>query len=379
MRHLHFTQSLEPLYGGGLGSSVVALHRQFLADGIASALCATYGEAPQRLAAQTHEFQRSGPSALYFAPEMRLAAPALVKEADVIHGHGLYTATNWIFGREAARQQKPMVYHVHGFFEPWILNRARWKKNLVHLLFENGNFKRARLWRALTLKEADQIRGCGIKAPIVVAPNGIHLNDCANTLSIGATLQTPLVPSLKKSGPRMLFMARVHPKKGLDLLVNAWARLGSLAKNWELVIAGPDEQGYMAEVTRMAVSVGVSDKLIFTGSVTGATKIALLHSADLFVLPSHSEGFSISLLEAMACQVPVIATRACNCSDVSSAQSGWECEADVESLLETLKTAMSASELERTQRGRNGRALVQTKFTWPRVVATLTEACAAHC
>ena len=382
MRHLHFTQSLEALYGGGLGISTVALHRKFLSSGIPSVLCSTYGKFPQadrESAETTHEFRRVGPHSLYFSPQMGLNASRLVGEADVVHGHGLYTAANWVFGREAGRQRKPLVYHVHGFFEPWILNRSQWKKNLVHRLFENGNFNRAQLWRALTSKEADQIRNCGIKAPIVIAPNGIHLDEYAESFDAAAPLQTPTVPELKKTGLRMLFLARVHPKKGLDLLINAWSQLRNIGRDWELVIAGPDEQGYLAQVQKMVAEAGIGDRVVFTGSVTGATKIALIHSADLFVLPSYSEGFSIGLLEAMACQVPVIATHACNFPEISTTEAGWECEAELVALRQTLETAISASELERKQRGRNGRKLVETQYTWSRTVATLTEACDQFC
>ena len=132
MRHLHFTQSLEPLYGGGLGSSSAALHQELLADGIESTLCATYGEAPVSPAPRTLEFKRAGPDVLYFAPDLTRSVRELVCTADVVHGHGFYVGTNYHFGSEARRQKKPLVYHVHGIFEPYILRRSRWKKQLVH-------------------------------------------------------------------------------------------------------------------------------------------------------------------------------------------------------------------------------------------------------
>jgi glycosyltransferase involved in cell wall biosynthesis len=379
MKHLHFTQSLEPLYGGGLGSSTVALHRQMRADGLASTLCATHGGKPQQLIADSLEFPRVKPDFIYFSPAMLRAAPGLVREADVIHGHGLYAGPNYIFGRESRRQHKPLVYHVHGMFEPYILQRSQWKKRLVHWVFENENFRAVRLWRALTVKEADQIRACGIKQPIVIAPNGLNLDDFSRPLAGNRPDQASSDQNPPKTAPRLLFLGRIHPKKGFDLLLTAWAKLSSLTRDWELVIAGPDEQGHLAQVRALARSLGLQDQIVFTGPITGQAKKNLLHSADLFVLPSYSEGFSMSLLEAMACELPVIATHACNFPDISRNDAGWECDSVMDSLAGTLKTALQAPEAERRARGRNGRRLVETSYAWPTIIRQLQQACATYC
>lgn len=379
MKHLHFTQSLEPLYGGGLGSSLVALHRQMRANGLASVVAATHGRQPQKPAEGCLEFSRIKPDFLYFSPAMRRQAPHLVREADIIHGHGFYVGPNYIFGRESWRQHKPLVYHVHGFFEPYIVNRSKWKKRFVRWLFENDNFRRVRLWRALTAKEADQIRACGFKQPIVIAPNGLNPADFSKPLAVDTPIQTPANHSLTKNASRLLFLGRIHPKKGFDLLLSAWARLSSLTRDWELVIAGPDEGGYLAQVRGLAKSLGLQDQIIFTGPMTGPAKSQLLHSSDLFVLPSYSEGFSMSLLEAMACELPVIATHACNFPDISRSQAGWECDSVMDSLADTLKTALQTPESERRARGQNGRRLVETNYAWPKIVGQLAAACATHC
>ena len=379
MRHLHFTQSLEPLEGGGLGSSTVALQRQMQAQGVASVLCATHGGRPQNLVENSREFRRIKPDFIYFSPDMQRAAPGLVGGADVIHGHGLYVGTNYIFGRECRRQHKPLVYHAHGMFEPFILKRSRWKKQLVQWAFENANFRYVRLWRALTSKEAEQIRACGIKQPIVIAPNGLNLADFPQPMDSEASIQLASGQSLVKKALRMLFLGRIHPKKGLDLLLYAWARLSSQTRNWELVIAGPDEQGHLAQIQALATELGIRGQIVFTGPVTGEVKTRLLYSSDLFILSSYSEGFSMSLLEAMACGLPVIATRACNFPEISANHAGWECDSVVDSVAVTLRTALEAPEAERREYGRNGRQLVETRYAWSAVIQTLEQACAAHC
>ena len=265
------------------------------------------------------------PDFLYYAPELKQRAKQLVKQADVVHGHGFYVGTNWLLGRETRKQKKPLVYHVHGFFEPWILNRSRWKKRLVHWLFEDSNFRQVRLWRALTTKEADQIRKQGLTAPIVVAPVGVDPKAYAVPYQAGEAIETPLIGNLEKSKPRLLFVSRLHPKKGLDLLLPAWAALGALARQWELVIAGPDEGGYAAVVDNTIQSLGLKDSVRRVGKVSHETKVKLLKSADMFVLPSHSEGFTSAILEAMAAGLPVLATMTCNFPELFQAGGGWEC------------------------------------------------------
>ncbi|HEX3624663.1 MAG TPA: glycosyltransferase [Verrucomicrobiae bacterium] len=379
MRHLHFTQSLEPLQGGGLGTSTVALHGRFLAAGIDSRLCSTYGQAPQMTSEGILEFRRSKPGVLYYSSELSNRVRGLAAETDILHGHGLYVGTNYLFGREARRQGKPLVYHVHGFFEPWILNRSRWKKKLAHWLFEDANFRCVKLWRALTPREAEQIRACGITAPIVVAPNGLNLENFPAPAKKDAPIETPFVPRLAKAGRRALFLGRIHPKKGLDLLLSSWAALNGAGDGWELVIAGPDENGYLDEIKATARALNLLDRIQFTGPVTGQTKIALLHSADLFVLPSYSEGFSMSLLEAMACKVPVVATQSCNFPDVTVRQAGWECDCTRESVYGTLNEALREDDSARQQRGLNGYRLVAERYAWPAIVSTILEACSACC
>lgn len=378
MRHLHFTQSLEPLQGGGLGTSTTALHSRFLVAGVDSRLCSTYGQTPQMPSETILEFRRCQPGFLYYSSELKNRVRELAADTDVLHGHGLYVGTNYLFGREARRQRKALVYHVHGFFEPWILNRSRWKKKLAHCLFENANFRHVALWRALTPREADQIRACGITGPIVVAPNGLTVEEFPAPEKKDEPIETPFIPSLAKTGRRALFLGRIHPKKGLDLLLSSWAALNGSSNGWELVIAGPDENGYLNEIKATARDLNLLDRIRFTGPVTGRTKIALLHSADLFVLPSYSEGFSVSLLEAMACKVPVVATRSCNFPDVTAQQAGWECECNCESVRGTLNEALREDDLARRQRGYNGYRLVGERYAWPTIVSTILHACETY-
>ena len=360
-RHLHFVQSIEPLEGGGLGAAAGQLHAALLGLGRESILLTTVGTGRPPTAPGVHEFVRRGPTKLFFAPGLAAAAEKWFRDGGAVaHGHGLYVYPNAAVGRLARRHAVPLVYHPHGMFEPYILARSRGKKRVAHWLFENANFRHARLWRALTVREADQIRAQGITAPVVVIPNGIDPGPA------------PLPRTMAgRSRRQVLFLGRLHPKKGLALLVAAWARLGRLAADWEVVIAGPDELDHRAEIAALVAGAGLEGSIRFIGPVTGEAKRACLAAADLFILPSHSEGFSVAILEAMAAGLPVIATTACNFPELAAAGAGWECTPTEDAVTAALGAALSAGEAELRERGANGRALVEARYTWARLAAAL--------
>jgi poly(glycerol-phosphate) alpha-glucosyltransferase len=345
--------------------AALQLHDAMRQAGLASQLVSTRAADFPSTWPGVSQFPRHGPGRLFYSPGLVDAAHQALKDGSkIVHGHGLYVYPNHVFGREARRHDLPLVYHVHGFFEPWILGRSRFKKRVAHWLFEDANFKQVRLWRALTSREADQIRTvAGNTAPILVAPNCIDL--------------TPFLSLKSKPAARRraLFLGRLHPKKGLDLLVQAWASLGEATKDWELVIAGPDEGGHEATVRNWVESAGLGAHVTFTGSVSGSAKYELLASADLFVLTSYSEGFPMAPLEAMAASVPVALTHECNLPEAAAAEAGWSCAAEPTSVKKMLGEALSAGETELTQRGRAGRRLVETRFAWRNTVASLNEAC----
>jgi glycosyltransferase involved in cell wall biosynthesis len=262
-------------------------------------------------------------------------------------------------------------------FEPWILRRSRLKKRIVSLLFEGRNMERCRLWRALTSQEADQIRNQGFKAPILVAPNGVRLEDYDGPRTAGTDRLS--LPERANEKKRLVFMARLHPKKGLDLLVPAWARLKKYHADWELLIAGPDENGYRSVVEDMIARLEVASATTLVGPVTGNSKRDLLKGADLFILPSHSEGFPVSVLEAMACRVPVIGTDGCNFDELETEGGGWLCQAHADSVQKRLNEALQGSDAERKQRGQIARTLVERRYSWPRIAAAIRDGCERYC
>lgn len=364
-QHLQFVQSLEPLQGGGLGTAVRQLHDAMRKSGLASAILTTRRRDFCEEWPGVVQCVRNGPDKAFYASGLRAAAEGAITPDTVVHGHGLYVYPNWLIGGICRRRRLPLVYHPHGFFEPWILQRSRGRKRVAHWLFEDANFRHVRLWRALTSKEADQVKVVvGAGANVVVAPNGMDL------------APVKMADFAQKSGRRRaLFLGRLHPKKGLALLIQAWAGLREEARDWELVVAGPDEGGHEAEVRKWVSQAGLGEVVSFVGSVSGPAKYELIASADLFVLTSYSEGLPMAPLESMAAGVPVLLTDACNLPAVAPAGAGWVGPVTPESVAMQLRVALLASDEERRQRGQAGRRLIERNFSWENTVATLRAAC----
>jgi glycosyltransferase involved in cell wall biosynthesis len=396
--HLHFVQSLEPLQGAGLGQAALSLHlamrgetkspkdeetkrpktksRSSTLHASCSTLLATRAADFERTWPDVIQGIRKGPGKAFYAPELKQLAAEAVSQAEWFHGHGLYVWTNMWLGGEARKRGKPLVYHPHGFFDPWILRRSRGKKRLAHWLFEDANIKHVRWWRALSNKEAEQIRAVvGSRAIVHVIPNGVDLREVdSSQFSVGSGGAEPVWVKCKRP-KRLLFLSRIHAKKGLDLLVPAWGKLTKEFPDWELLIVGPDEGGYRATVEKMIADCGCGDTCWIHPAVSGAEKHALLRTADLFVLPSYSEGFPMAVLEAAAHRIPVVQTDECNFPELTAAGGAWECRPDRDAVEAALRMALTAEDAERAEKGLRGRELVEKSYCWDQIASQIVSLC----
>jgi glycosyltransferase involved in cell wall biosynthesis len=171
----------------------------------------------------------------------------------------------------------------------------------------------------------------------------------------------------------ILFLSRLHPKKGLDLLVEAWARTEGKHPDAQLVIAGPDADGRQAKIRGEASRLGIEGRVTFTGMLAGPMKWSALAAADCYVLPSYSEGLSMALLEAMGAGLPVIATYACNMPEITATDAGWEIEANVDALTSSLGGFLERPVEENWAKGRNGARLIASRYSPEQVTRQMAE------
>ena len=344
---------------GGLFNSVrkSALH---LAE--AGATVSVYGLKDEHSAADLAEWQPLSPhvldtkfaSVLPYAPE--LAATLDRAGHDVLHLHGIWQLQSRAVSRWRRKTGRPVIISPRGMLDPWALDNSAWKKKLVGAWFENRNLREADCLHALNASEAAAMRAYGLANPIAVIPNATDLPDVA--------------PRRPRDGKRtLLFLGRIHPKKGLSELVDAWAlacaRRGDLDSQWHLAIAGWDDGGHLAALRQRVEEKGVGGSVSILGPAFGEEKDRLLREADAFILPSHSEGLPMSVLEAWAYRLPVLMTAECNLPEGFAAGAAVEITTDPEALAASLIANLLDADL--APIGQAGRSLVEERFSWPRI------------
>jgi glycosyltransferase involved in cell wall biosynthesis len=282
----------------------------------------------------------------------------LIREAAIVHIHGLWREYSVLASRLCRKHGKPYVISAHGMLQPWTLNNGKWKKRAYLSAVELPVLRGAAGLRALTRTETDDYRRLGLQNPVKVVPNGV---DVPAGISPDEFLNA--FPGL--AGRRLiLFLGRIHPKKGIDILCRAWAHLEKDLPDVQLVIAGPDEGDTLSDLTELIRTLGIDNRVTFTGLLRGPTKWSALAASTLFVLPSHSEGFSVSILEALGCGLPVLVSHNCNFPEITETACGWEIDADEGQLINALAGALRESPEILSARAGNGRRLVATRYTW---------------
>lgn len=309
-----------------------------------------------------------------WSPALRRTIFEEARRADVVHNHGLWMWPNACARQAAAAAGRPLVISPRGMLDTWSLRRSRLRKAVAWRLFEKRNLESAALFHVTSAHEEGNVRDAGLSQPVVMAPNGIDLPVLASK---------PPRADLEHRWPRLrgarwvVFLSRLHPKKGLDVLVQAWAQLrrGGASPDAVLVIAGPDLTGYRGEVEGLIAAHGLGDSVVLTGEVRGRDKDVLLGHAEVFVLPSYSENFGIVIGEAMAWARPVIASKATPWGAVADVGAGWWVEPRAETVAAALEDALGRMPEELDRMGASARRLVETQYTWPGAAARVTAAC----
>jgi poly(glycerol-phosphate) alpha-glucosyltransferase len=299
-------------------------------------------------------------------PKFFSYAPGLVRrltdgDLDLVHLHGLWMHTSAACLAFTRRTGKPHLISPHGMLDPWALHNSGWKKRLAAGLFENANIRGAACLHALNAAEAASIRDYGFAGPVCVIPNGVDLPPAGQP--------PPAAPWWTKSDPNartLLYLGRLHPKKGLPNLILAWSRLKPATRDgWRLVIAGWDERGHQLALRRMATDLRIDATITFPGPVFGEDKKAAFHHCHGFILPSLSEGLPMVLLEAWACGKPVLMTPQCNLPEGFEAGAALRIQPREESIVEGLTHFLALDDASRERMGANGRALAGRRFSWP--------------
>jgi len=372
MRVLFVAESLSLRQNTGVAAAVVALARALTQQNINIELAAPTQVNNRE---ETEAFLEGLVAHLFNQPVglPRTVVPSLERFLseklpyfDLVHVHGLWRYPQWVATRLAQRLSIPYIISPHGMCEPFEMARKAWKKKVYFNLVERHTLRAAAAIHAITNAEKDDCEQLEICKHVRVIPNGVDIYPPLSNHLMESYLphELALVPS---HNPVLLFMGRLHPKKGLDLLIPAFARVLQHHPEAWLVLAGPNPVGYQEALIKLAHSFQVQDRVLFPGMVTNLYKRSLLQRADLFALPSYSEGFSVAVLEALAAAKPVVISQHCYFNEVLSAGCGRVVDNDVSQLAQALSDLLDLDCPTRAIVGQRGRELVEQEYTWPSI------------
>lgn len=289
-------------------------------------------------------------SQLAFSIELYKHLKKECKDAQIVQTNSLWQFPNYIHEYCRRKTNAKSVIVPRGTLSEYALSLSSKKKKLVMALGQRTALKNADMFIATCKKEYEDIRKFGLKQPVAVLPNGLYLPEPKNT----------------NKRNTVIFLGRIHKVKGVDILLKAWRTIESNEKfkDWNLIIAGPTASDYAKEIQQQASDL---KSVSFTGEVKGDVKNELLSRASIYVLPTHTENFGISVGEALACGTPVITTTGAPWSGLVDNNCGLWIELSVKNLTQALEDMMSRSIDELTRMGENGRQWMNRDFAWEEI------------
>jgi glycosyltransferase involved in cell wall biosynthesis len=273
----------------------------------------------------------------------------------LVHDHGIWLPMHDDIATWSERNGIPRLVSVRGMLNPWALGRHRRRKQAAWLGYQRRGLATADAIHATSEAEFEAVRRAGLRQPVIILGNGIVVSEPQRRISPAGV------------GERTaLFLSRLHPSKGLDLLVHAWR--AASPKNWKLVIAGEGHDGYEHWLQREIDSLGLTASVILCGAADDQQKETLYGGSELFILPTRSENFGLVVAEALAAGLPVITTQAAPWSWLPERRAGWWVPVNVASLASAIQEATALGSQELAGMGRRGRSEVLGLFEWSSVV-----------
>lgn len=306
-----------------------------------------------------------GPARLHWTPNLAKSL-AQLQPPDVLALESLWLANNATLAHWARRHGVPYTITPHGNLNDVALKISGWKKRIAERTFVGRMLKETTCFHALSRQEANALERGGMAKPIFLIPNG------TNVLPPGIKARAPLAHAEHLDGRRiLLFLGRIHPIKGLERLLDAWARLPQHHDEWVLVLAGPDD-GAKANLVKQISTLGLNDSVKLVGAVHGSEKRDWFLSADAFVLPSFSEGQPVAALEALGHGLPTLVTEECNLPEVKEVGAGYQVPGTNHGIETGLARIMESSPTRLAAMGDNGRELAHERFSWTSIARRLT-------
>ncbi len=294
------------------------------------------------------------------SPQMKAALRDAAERGAVLHSHSLWLMPNIYPARAVRSTRSHLVVSPRGTLAPGAMRRHRFRKMSAWYLGQRSNLARAACLHATAMSEYEDMRNLGLTAPVVIVPNGVAIPNLAERIA---------APNGRR---RLLYLGRVVREKGVERLLRAWCNVQDAFPQWELRIAGPDTHGHLAELQRLAVEWRAA-RTEFVGYVPEERKTAEYRSADLYVQPTHHENWGVTIAEALAHELPVIASQGAPWREIEPQGCGWWIENSVDCLSESLRVALRLEPEPLNEMGRRGRTWIARTFPWSSVAERMQD------
>ena len=326
---------------------------------------------------ERREFAPSGSLRYLRSSALDAFLRATVPTMDMVHVHTIWQYPPFAASRACRAAGVPYVLMSHGMLDAWaVTNRSVAVKRLYWLWRGGALAGHAAALHCLNDEEVARVVPWVRKAPKFVVPNGVAARDLEALPPRGRFRARHEAIGGR---PLVLFLSRLHPKKGLDRLLPAWPQVLARAPECRLAIAGSGSPEYEARVDHLIASSGLQSSVLRVGQLAGAAKYEALVDADVFVLPSHQEGFSMAITEALGVGCAAVVTDACHFDEVASCDAGAVIAGDDMNAFTDAVVGLLSDEARRRRCGANGRALVLRKYTWESVAQQLDQVYAWIC
>lgn len=297
-----------------------------------------------------------------------------VDDYDFVHVHSNFNFPVLAAATMSRWHKIPYFLTPHGMLEPWALGYKAWKKRVYYEWIERPLVLRgARALQALNRSEAENIKALALGPPVVILPNGIDPSEATASGPAQAETFLDRFP-VARGKDLLLFLHRIDPKKGLDILAEAYRQVRERFPQTHLIVAGPDTTGYTATARGFFEEGGCADAVTFTGLLEGEMKSGALAAASIFVAPSYSEGFSMSVLEAMAAGLPCVLTEGCNFPEAGEEGAASIVPIDAEAFAVALQELLG-NRTGRERMGAKARDLVLREYTWDQIAVRFEAIC----